>query len=215
MSVPEPDEIARWRAALASLAERPGWPPADAERIFAALHGDLPAEERRAVIEELVRNPDAAAVWRLARELPPEERLPARPARSWARAATWSAMAATVLLAIAFGWQFGDRQVSQEPAYRSVVGRSIESLLPPDAPLPRAQPVLRWTPVEGARYRIRALTADLEVLEEVDDLRTPEHRLGAVTLSRVPSGGELLWQVEARVHGEPLLVSPTFTVRLE
>jgi hypothetical protein len=78
MSGPEhldPHEIARLREAFASLADQPDqprWPPADAERLFAALHGDVPAEERRAIVDELVRYPDAAAVWRLARELAPE-----------------------------------------------------------------------------------------------------------------------------------------------
>ena len=74
MSAPEPPDVARFREALARLADEPGWPEADNERLFSALHGDMSPEERRAVVDELIRNPRAAAAWRLARELEPGSR---------------------------------------------------------------------------------------------------------------------------------------------
>jgi hypothetical protein len=213
MSSSEPPDVARLRAALASLSEQPGWPSADAERIFSALHGNLSAEERRAVVDELVQNPDAAAVWRMARELAPEEPAVAPPARrgGW----TWASVAAVAVLALGLGWMFQPWQSFEEPAYRSVEQRSIASLVPADTPLRRAQPVLRWTAVEGARYRVRVLTAELDLLEEAEDLAAPQYALSADVLRRLPSGARILWQVEARIPGTAGLVSPTFSVRLE
>jgi hypothetical protein len=88
-------------------------------------------------------------------------------------------------------------------------------MLPPGAVLPRAQPVLRWTPVEGARYRVRVLTSDLDLLEEVEDLAAPEYRVSPDAVRRIPSGGRLLWQVEARVPGTAAVTSPTFSIQVE
>jgi hypothetical protein len=88
-------------------------------------------------------------------------------------------------------------------------------LLPPAAALSRTQPVLRWTALDGAVYRVRVLTPELEVLEETSGLTTPEHTLGADVLRRIPSGGQILWQVEARIRGEAVVLSTTFSVRVE
>jgi hypothetical protein len=257
MSAPEPPDLARLRAAFASLADRPdraGWPPADAERLFTALHGDMSAEERRAVIEELVRYPDAAAVWRLARELTPGQPMAkmnataaaagdelalaagasarasagASDAQSaavsaqatseggWTRTRTWLSVAAAALIAVTGGalWQLQSTRSTQAPAYRSATA-TIASRLPPDAPLPRANPVLRWTAIDDARYHVRVLTPSLDLLDEADEIRVPEYRLGADVLKRIPAGGEILWQVEAIVPGRASAVSPTFSTRVE
>ena len=102
----------------------------------------------------------------------------------------------------------------EEPAYRSVESRAIASALPPGAELSRAQPVLRWNGVEGARYRVRVLTPDLQLLEESVESPARDHTVSATTLERIPPGGQLLWQVEARVPGEGVIVSPTFSNRV-
>jgi len=128
----------------------------------------------------------------------------------------WLAAAAGLVLAIGLAWQLpGPWRESTDPVYRSVDGRSISSLVPEDVPLPRRAPVLRWTAIEGARYRVRVLTADLEPLDEVSNLPVPEHTLRPEMLSGLPAGTVLLWQVEADVAGAAAVVSPTFRVRLE
>lgn len=213
MSASEPNDVARLREALASLTGK-GSGSVDAERVFDALHGNLSAEERRAVVDELVLDPDAAETWRLARELAPD---PAVVAASTGREAwRWLSIAAAAVLAVGLAWQFfGPRGSLKEPAYRSVEQRTITSLLPQGAVLSRTQPVLRWTAVEGARYRVRVLTPDLEVLQETGELTAPEYTLSADVLRRIPSGGQILWQVEGRVPGSGVVASPTFTVRVE
>ena len=119
-----------------------------------------------------------------------------------------------LVLMVAAAWQFQPWR-SEPPVYRSAEPRSIASLLPPGDRLSREQPVLRWTALDGARYRVRVLTPDLDVLDEAEDLAAPEYRLPPAVLQRVPAGGRILWQVEARVPGTAAVVSPTFSVRLE
>lgn len=209
MSTPDPHEVARFREALGSL---PGeGREVDAGRLFDALHGDLSAEERRAVVEELVANPDAARAWRLARELAPNPAVAGVVRRAvW----TWLPVAAAVVLAVGLGWRLLGPG-SAPPVYRGAESRTIASELPSGAVLRRTEPVLRWTGLEGARYRVRVLTADLELLEEVDELREPRMTIGADALRRVAPGGRILWQVEGRVPGTAAIVSPTFSVQVD
>lgn len=214
MSVPEPPDIARLRAALAARDDT-AESTVDAGRIFDALHGEMSAEERQAVVDEMLVNAEAAEAWRLARELAPEPRATAAaPYRS--QAWKWLPLAAAAVLALVVGWQmFGPWRSGEEPVYRSSDQRSISSQLPEGATLERSRPVLRWTAIEGARYRVRVLTAGLEPLEEASDLTAPEYTLSAETMNKLASGAQLLWQVEARVPGAANVVSPTFTVRVE
>lgn len=227
MSSPEPRDVERLRAAVAALAETGSTSDAsvDAGRIFDALHGDLTVEQRQAVIDELVTNPAAAEAWRLAKELDPAAAAgfgdAGRPATVVPfplarRVRTWLPLAAGLLLAVAAGWlyidPFGDREA---PGYRSTGGVAIASTIPSGAALPRGDAVLRWTPIDGARYRVRVLTTALEPLHEATDLAGAEYRLPAEVVSQIPAATDLLWQVEARVPGAPVVVSPTFIVRLQ
>jgi hypothetical protein len=211
VSAEDPKDIARLREALASLADDERHDPVDAERIFEALHGNnMSAEDRQAVVDQLLAKPAAAQAWRLAREMPA-----AAADRSAPPALRrWTAIAAAAVLALALGWQFLPWRQAEEPAYRSVETRAIASDLPPGAVLAREQPVLRWTGVEGARYRVRVLTPDLQVLAESAESTAREYTLNRETLDRIAPDSEILWQVEGRVPGESVILSPTFTVRV-
>ena len=216
MSASDPGDIARLREALASLAGKDvrDSSSADAGRIFDALHGNLREDERRAIVDELVHDAEAAEAWRPARELAPESAAASLPARmaTW----KWLSMAAALLLAAGLGWRlFGPLKPAEPPVYRSGEQRTIASALPPGAPLPRSQPVLRWTPLEGARYQVRVLTPELQVLVETGELTTPEYPLSPDVLRRIAPGGAILWQVDARIPGSAVVTSPTFSVRLE
>jgi hypothetical protein len=81
--------------------------------------------------------------------------------------------------------------------------------------VPPAQPVLRWTGIDGARYRVRVLTPELELLEESAESPALEHAIGAAALQRVPPGGRIVWQVEARLPEGGTVMSPTFNARIE
>jgi hypothetical protein len=123
-------------------------------------------------------------------------------------------VAAAVLLAAAIGWQITQSREAEEPVYRGVEPRAIASALPPGGDLSRAQPVLRWRGIDGARYRVRVLTADLQLLEESPEAAATEYTLGPATLARIPPGAQILWQVDARIPGEVVVTSPTFSNRV-
>ena len=207
MSTAEPHDVERFRAALARLADAPGWPEVDSERLFSALHGDMPPEQRRAVVDELIRNPQAAAAWRLARELAPEE--PGAFVRSW----RWMSVAAMLLLIAGAAWLIVPWRAA-DPVLRGGESRTVASLVPEDV-LSRTEPVLRWTGLEGARYRVRVLTPELELLDEAGDLVAPEYRLREDVLRKIPAGGRILWQVETRVRGTSPVVSLTFNTQVK
>jgi hypothetical protein len=208
----DPENVTRLRAAFASI-EGDGQERVDAERIFDALHGTLDPEDRRAIVDELVSNPDAAEVWRLARVMAPEPDA-RRSALAWN--SRWLAVAAGVVLTLGIGWQFsGPARVATETVRRGVESRSITSALPPGATLPRGQPVLRWAGVAGARYRVRVLTPELEVVEVSAESDAVEYRLSDATMQRIDSGSYILWQVEGRIPGDSVIVSPTFRVRVD
>jgi hypothetical protein len=207
----EPENLSRLRAALASV-EGDGQQRVDAGRIFDALHSTLEPEERRAIVDELVSNADAAQTWRLAREMDPEpDARRSALVRNW----RWPA-AAGILLTVGIGWQLsGPAHDTTKPVYRGVESRSITSALPPEATLPRALPVLRWAGVPGARYRVRVLTSALEVLAVSPESDAAEYRLSDETLHRIDPGSYILWQVEGRISGDTVIVSPTFRARVD
>jgi hypothetical protein len=209
MSADESADLARLRKALASL-QRNGQSRVDAGRIFDAVHGQLSAEERQALVDELIADPDAAEAWRLAIELAPEPAAARVTGQTWPR---WLAVAAMLLLTVGAGWWL--TRPSPEPVYRGSGQPVIVSALPADAVLARARPVLRWRGIEGACYRVRILTPELELIDESPELSESEYTVGKTVMERVPSGGRLLWQVEGRLRDGTVVVSQTFTARLE
>ena len=215
MSAMDPDETTRLREAFASVSGgKPDGGTADAGRIFDAVHGEMSVEERRAIVEELALDADAAEAWRLARELAPEP-VPARVAPrqdAW----KWLSIAAAMVLAAGLGWRLiGPGGPTAVPGYRGGEQRAIASALPQGVPLSRARPTLQWTPLEGARYRVRVLTPELAVLVESGELTTPAYTLSEDVLRRVTPGAVILWQVEARTADNAVVASPTFSVALE
>lgn len=208
--------VARWREALASL-DREGRAPLDAGRIFDALHGTLPPEDRRAVVDEVIGNPAAAEAWRLAKELAPvTSRYGFGISHGRAMSRWWWSAAAAAVLVLGVMWQTGGLWRSAEtPVYRSIGQRAIASSLAPDQPLARSKPVLRWSAIHGARYTVTVLTPTLDVIAETRNLTTAEYVLSPDVLARFPPGTTLLWQVEAAIPGEGAIVSPTFSVRVE
>lgn len=215
MSAEEPRDLARLRDAFASLSNEEERDTVDAARIFDALHGNATSEERQAVIEELLVNPAAAEAWRLAREMAPDAPRETSAGTTSKTVAShtvkWMSIAAAALLVVAVGWQFSPWRRAEEAVYRSVETRAIASALPRGAALARGEPVLRWTGVDRARYRVRILTPELDVLEESAELQQPEYRISEETLRRIAPGSQILWQVEGRVPGETVIVSPTFS----
>jgi hypothetical protein len=205
----ERDELARWRTAF-TTAPRRGEARVDPGRIWSAVHGELPPEETAALAAEMAGDPGLAAEWSLAvkardalaQVADDERRGPRR--RVWAGAALASFAAAAAAL---LWWRpapdgpavyrDGDRQTwGHSPAEVTSLG----------------EPVLRWTATDGARrYRVRLMTAALEVVEERE---TSEPALELPAAARERLAPMFAWQVEAfAADGAMLSRSPTLRAR--
>jgi hypothetical protein len=192
------------------------------ERIWLAVSGTLPPEERREVIERTVTDPAAAEAWRVASEMwrASQESVAGgdaaqapRPAGRWAP--RWLAAAAVLVLGAAIGVV---SLLNREPGdeFRASPGFVVESLLPAEAALPRDAFRLRWTPgPEGSRYRVRVTTEDLRVLATAADLTDAQFAVDPAVLAGLPVNGNVFWQVDVSLPNGQRLTSPTFITRVE
>ena len=214
-------ELARLRAAfaVAEAAPAPESCPAP-DTIWAAVRGELPPAELRAVLDHTASCAACAEDWRLAVELDRQsaEQAGTVPGRviqgrfgRWRSMAGAAALAAGLLIGVGI-YRGGD--VGQ-PGYRGT-GTEVHSLLPEGQALPRQAPVLRWTPLAGATaYDVSVSTEDLSEIASAKDQTAAEYRLPASALAGLPAGAKLLWRVDAVFpdgHREP---SPTFSLFLQ
>src|SRR5262245_4599186 len=135
--------------------------PADLrERVWLAVSGGLPPDERRELVERTAVDPRCAETWRIASEMwrASQARVAggrevAAPGLTRRWTSGWLAMAATLFLVAAIGVvSLLNRRPGDE--FRASSGFVVESLVPADTALPRDAFRLRWTPgPEGSRYR--------------------------------------------------------------
>jgi hypothetical protein len=213
----ETDE--RLREAFQSLGDTSREEPSaeELDRIWRAASGELPAAERRELVDRMATDPALAEAWRVAHELRRSAALetPAETRPGWFWAPSWMAAAAALVIGIAIGVMF---QLSPSPGdtFRDADAYVIESLVQPDTMLPRDAFRLRWTPgPQDSRYQVRVTTEDLRVLTTMSDLTEPEVVLEGAVLSSVPSGARVLWQVDARLPSGENVSSQTFVVGVQ
>ena len=189
---------------------------ADLDLIWRAVSGELPASERRDLVDRTATDPALAEAWRVARELRQAEG-DARPAAShtppaWRR--SWLAAAAVLLIGAAVAVVFR-LSPSREETFRDADHYVVEALVQADAALPRNAFRLRWRPgPPESRYRVRVTTEDLQVLTAVSDLTVPELVVNPALLSTVAPGSRVLWQVDVTLPAGESISSQTFSVRV-
>ena len=193
------------------------------ERIWLAVSGVLPPEERRELVERTATDPACAEAWRVAHEMWQASQAAAAaavapaavaPARAIRWTSPWLAAAAVLLLGtvglVTLRYQTAGDEFRASPGY------VVESLVPADVALPRDGFRLRWTPgPEGSRYEVRLTTEDLRVLATAVGLAAPELVVEPASLSSLPSGASVLWQVDASLPNGERVTSSTFITRLE
>lgn len=217
------DVIRRLRQAYASGEPRTTTSACEEpEQIWEAVQGRLDPVR----VGELLDHANACSAcdraFRLARELsrqlPDEGSRPAVPLRAPSRWMQRRAVAGAVLAAAAAVFAVVALRREEPPPERTVrEGPSLRiAALPGVEKLPRDQFLLRWSGgPEGTVYELWVTTPELRELYRAEKLAMPEARVPASVLEGLPSGGEVLWRVEARFpdgsHGE----SPAFRTRVE
>jgi hypothetical protein len=192
------------------------------ERIWLAVSGALPPEQRRELVERTATDPGLAVAWRVASEMWRASQTSAvggvevaasRLTPRWAP--RWLAAAAALVLVTVIGI-FSLRNPRPGDEFRASPGFIVESLVPADATLPREAFRLRWTPgPEGSRYRVRVTTEDLQVLATAADQTAAEYAVEPSVLSRLPDGATVLWQVDVSLPNGERLTSSTFITRVK
>jgi hypothetical protein len=210
---------ARLRAAFQGTAGTPDreCTAEDLEKIWKAVSGELPADERREVVEQVARDPAAAEAWRVAQELwrasGAATQAPAsRRFSAWSPA--WVAAAAALVLTV--GAALVVRIVSPDgDTLRDGGAYVVEPAVAGEPALPRDAFVLRWTAgPQGTRYHVRVTTEALEVLFTAADVPEAQVTVPAERLAGLPAGTRVLWQVEAALPSGESVSSQTFVVRV-
>lgn len=201
-------------ASEAALSDR------DRERIWLAVSGALPADERLELVERTAASPAYAEAWRVAHEMWRASQgmgtthAEATP-RPWRWTGQWMAAAAVLLVATTIGL-VSLREQQTRDQFRSSPGYMLQSRVPDAGALPREAFRLQWAPgPEGSRYRIRVTTEDLVVLATAADLAVPEFSVPPPLLATLPAGATVLWQVDAYLPDGERVTSRTFVTHVK
>jgi hypothetical protein len=199
-----------YQAALEGAAA--AGPDVDEDRVWRAVTGDLPAAERRQVVELVARHPSWALAWSLARELaaasPETREAPPAARRRGGGAPPILALAAGLVLAL--GAAVTLLWPPAAPRYRDPAAAAIDSLTPGAAVTAANGCRLRWSGPPGATFELRLTSEDLDHVHVAPGLARAEYRVPREFLSRLAPGSRLLWQVEAHLAGGGRLSSATF-----
>ncbi len=220
------EESKKLAEAFASLAETavPRRDCPEADRIYAAVLGELEPEKTRAIVSHTAGCPVCAEAWRLARAMPaPGAQTEVAPVVTmtprWRRVAAHLALAASLLLFSILAFRLIDTGSKSDPSeWRNGGSDNLLSLTPEDQALPRGRFLLRWRlaePEEGARFEIRVTTEDVfQVIATGRDLEETEFLVEEARLADLPPGATLLWWVRVSLPDGRQFRSKTFTHRL-
>lgn len=181
--------------------------------LWAAVQGEaggLSPDKRREVVRHAATCSACAEDWRVTSELwktknkiesngSPCEVLNGHP--SWFRktqpkVAAQVAAAGLVVLAVGVGgWFFHQTPESNFRGAQKELQQTLSFNLD-GAALSRDDFVLRWEPTSGTTYKITVMNRFGDFLVTKSDLESPEFRVPPEALKKLPSGSEVLWQVE-------------------
>ncbi|RKH36788.1 hypothetical protein [Corallococcus sicarius] len=208
--------------------------PVDADLVWRAVTQDLPAEERRAVIERVAADPAWAQAWRLAKAMSQAASQAEAPAkvvslkdrreqgqreqgrRFWQGRPAWGAMAATLVVLVGAVVVVRQQQVDDPERIRGGAAGAITSGVPEATALPRDRFVLRWSGVpEATHWSVQVSSEDLKLFHRAERLEQREYTVPASVLAELPAGTRVLWQVEARLPDGSVRRGSTFVNRLQ
>ncbi|MGE6762626.1 hypothetical protein ACQKGO_31730 [Corallococcus interemptor] len=226
----EAEGVERLRTALRE-DDAPG-EPVDADLVWRAVRQELPAEERRAVVERVAADPAWAQAWRLAKAMSqaaaeaergaPEVKaevpaarakvVPLTARRFWRGRPVMAAMAATVAVLVGAVVVLRQQQSQVDPTrIRGGTAEAIVSRVPEATALPRERFVLRWSGVpQAVSWSVQVSSEDLKVFHRAERLESREYTVPQDVLKELPSGARVLWQVEARLPDGSIQRGSTF-----
>jgi hypothetical protein len=189
------------------------------ETLWAGARGELPPEERDALVDHLAICPACSADWRVAADLGHGGNrggvvtLRRRDTRRILGALT-SIAAAGLLVAVGLQWR--DRFAGEVTvAERGGEDIPLRSLVEADV-LSRDRAVLRWSAVPGATYEVTVRTPppEMEVVVDAVGLSGTELAIPPAALAALPRGARLHWRVEALLPDGRRIASRTHIVAL-
>jgi hypothetical protein len=125
----------------------------------------------------------------------------------------WSAAGLSAVLAAVIALRAPN--VSDEPAALRVAGAATEAIIALPTACTRARCQLAWRALPGHEFRLRVLSEDLEILQDVDLADASSFEVPSADLARVQSGDGLLWQVTAQDPAGRVVRSITYRQELE
>lgn len=201
-----------------AIDHAPGDCPSD-EELWASASGELNPAANESVILHLAQCSECSSIWRLGREILPEDHLSGASVVSIenrGRSSLWRrvllpAAAAAILIGVGLSTGlFLRNDPASTPVFRDQ-GSDYKILPSPEArSLPRSACNLRWsTGPDKTRYDLIVTDGELEILSTVKGLNEPEYTMPQ---EKIPaSTEELLWRVTARLADGSSVSSETFT----
>jgi hypothetical protein len=190
----------------------------DPGRIWAAVSGELPFAELRALTDHSLRCADCTEALRVAQDLRASPSLAAKPSLASRRARSrWliGIALAAGLAALVLVRTTQQRAGLETDLERGVPSDRIRSALAKTAQ-PRASLVLRWWPFpHAARYSVTLATDDLRVLFQKSGVEKSELAVPAAALTGLAPRARLVWRVEATLENGRSVDSPAFTLELD
>lgn len=218
MTPPEGDADALGRAFRTFSGELPIGGCPEPTAIWQAVRGESSADETRAIVLHTAACASCAEAWRIAHAAATD--VPVTPVResAWRSVWVWGpglAAAALLVLSVLNNSAFSLPGLRPSPQLRERPAPIVSALVREDQPLDRTNFVLEWTPgPAGARYNVRVTTEDLSVVARVSGIDASRYQIPASSLTALPSGAKLLWQVDVVARDQPVRTSPTFVVRV-
>lgn len=94
-------------------------------------------------------------------------------------------------------------------------GAALDLIIALPSTCTRAGCRLGWRGAPGQEFRLRVLTEDLEILQDIDVAEATSFEVPAADLARVQPGDALLWQVSGQNAEGQTLRSTTYREELE
>jgi hypothetical protein len=225
-------DLVRMREAFLRPAEEasPREDCPEADRLWAAAHGELSTEERRQVVDHTAACPACSEAWRLAVEIGHSDEqvvveigrsdeqvaaalLPGTSSR-WGLHRMAATVAAAVLAVAVVGVSlFHGRQEPQAPVYRAQPAEvSITNRVGDGEALPRDRFLLQWTasvPPETT-FELTLMTEDLMHLTQIQGLSESAFQVPEEVLQDLPAEAVVNWQIKARLEDGRVFPSPIF-----